>query len=103
MIPKSTILIENPIAQVDTYVEKHGNRKAVEAFIQCLFTPEAQKVFAENGLRSIDENVAKETAKSYPAVGDLFTIKEFGGWSEVTPKFFGESGAYSAMAAEVQK
>jgi sulfate transport system substrate-binding protein len=104
VIPKSSILIENPIALVDSYVDKHGNRKAVEAFIQFLFTPEAQKVFAETGgLRSVDENVAKETAKSYPAVADLFTIKEFGGWSEVTPKFFGDSGIYSVVSAQVQK
>lgn len=103
VIPKSSILIENPIALIDTYVDKHGNRKAVEAFIEFLYTPEAQKVFAEYGLRSIDEQVAKETADRYPAVADLFTIQEFGGWSKVTPEFFGESGVYTLAIGEVQK
>ena len=104
VLPHSSILIENPIALVDKYVDKHGNRKAVEAFITFLFTPEAQKVFAETGgLRSIDPNVAKETASRYPAVPDLFTIKDFGGWSQVTPKFFGNSGIYTTAIGQVQK
>ena len=103
VIPTSTILIENPVALIDTYVDKHGNREVVEAFINYLFTPEAQKVFAQYGLRSIDENVAKETASQYPAVADLFTIKDFGGWGEVTTKFFNETGVYTAAVAEVQK
>jgi sulfate/thiosulfate-binding protein len=103
IIPASTILIENPVALVDSYVDKHGNRKAVEAFINFLFTPEAQKTFAETGLRAVDENVAKETASRYPPVQDLFTIKEFGGWNEVTPKYFGDTGIYSVAIAEVQQ
>jgi len=36
VIPSSTILIENPIALIDTYVDKHGNREVVEAFIRTL-------------------------------------------------------------------
>jgi sulfate transport system substrate-binding protein len=103
VIPSSSILIENPIAVIDTYVDKHGNREAVEAFVKFLFTPEAQTIFAENGLRSIDPEVAKATADRYPPVQDLFNIKEFGGWSEVTPKFFGDTGIYSNAIAEVQQ
>ena len=103
VIPPSTILIENPVALIDTYVEKHGNRTAVEAFINFLFTPEAQKIFAETGLRAVDPDVAKENASRYPAVADQFTIKDFGGWGEVSTKFFGDSGIYTAAIAEVQK
>ena len=46
-IPRSTILIENPVALIDSYVDKHGNREAVEAFVEFLFTPEAQRIFAD--------------------------------------------------------
>jgi sulfate transport system substrate-binding protein len=101
--PKSSILIENPVALIDKSVDKHGNRAAVEAFIKFLFTPEVQKIFADYGLRSVDPNVAKETADRYPALQDQFTIKDFGGWSEVTPKFFGDSGIYTTAIGEVQQ
>lgn len=103
VIPSSSILIENPIALIDASVEKHGNRKAVEAFIAFLYTPEAQKIFAEYGLRSVDANVAQETAARYPALQDQFTIQEFGGWSDVTPAFFGDSGVYTTAIGEVQQ
>jgi sulfate/thiosulfate transport system substrate-binding protein len=101
VIPSSTILIENPVAIVDTYVDKHGTREAAEAFVDFLFTPEAQRIFAKYGLRSVDPDVAKETAAQYPPVADLFTIADFGGWSEVTPKYFGEDGIYTSAVAEV--
>ena len=37
VIPTSTILIENPVSVVDTYVDKHGTREVAEAFVQFLF------------------------------------------------------------------
>lgn len=103
IIPKSTLLIENPVAVVDAYADKHGTRAAAEAFVNFLFTPEAQQVFAKYGLRSVDPEVAKATAAQYPAVEDLFTIQQFGGWSEATPKFFGDDGVYSKAVSQVQR
>lgn len=41
VIPRSTILIENPIAVVDKYADKHGVRAVAEAFIAFLTTPAA--------------------------------------------------------------
>ncbi len=102
VIPSSTILIENPVAIVDTYVDKHGTREVAAAFVQYLFSPEAQTIFAKHGLRSVDPNIARETAAQYPAIPDLFTIAEFGGWSKVTPKYFGEEGIYTSTIGEVQ-
>ena len=104
VIPRSTILIENPAAVIDKHVDKHGNRKLAEAFMAFLFTPEAQKVFADTGgLRSVDPEVAKATSSRYPPIQDLFPISYFGGWSEATPKYFGDDGIYSKAIAEVQQ
>jgi sulfate transport system substrate-binding protein len=103
IIPRSSILIENPIAIVDTYVDKHGNREAVEAFVAFLFTKEAQEIFARYGLRSVDPEVAKATAAQYPPLEDLFKIDYFGGWGEATPKYFGDDGIYTKAIAEVQQ
>jgi sulfate transport system substrate-binding protein len=102
IFPRSTILIENPVAVVDTYIDKHGTREAAEAFVNFLFTKEAQEVFAEYGLRSVDPEVAQATASRYPAIDDLFTIRDFGGWPEVADKFFDDDGIYSIAIAQVQ-
>lgn len=103
IIPRSTILIENPVAVVDASVEKHHARDAAEAFVAFLFTPEAQHIFAHYGLRSIDPAVAKATADRYPPIEDLWTIEEFGGWAKATPDFFGDDGIYSKAMLEVQQ
>jgi len=104
VIPASTILIENPVAVVDEYADKHGAREAAEAFVEFLFTKEAQEVFAKHGLRSLDPDVAAATEAQYPPVTDLFTIGEqFGGWAEATPKYFGDNGLYTQAIIEVQQ
>src|SRR3972149_430601 len=94
VIPRSTILIENPVAVVDTYADKHGTREVAEAFVDFLFGSESQEIFAKYGLRSVDPEVAQATSDQYPQVEDLFTVEYFGGWEQATPTFFGEQGIY---------
>ena len=102
VLPSSTIQIDNPVAVVDTYVDKHGTREVAEAFVDFLFTKEAQEIFAKHGLRSPDPEVAAATADTYPAIEDIFTIEEFGGWGEATPKFFGDDGIFYKIFSQVQ-
>jgi sulfate/thiosulfate transport system substrate-binding protein len=102
VLPTSTIRIDNPVAVVDTYVDKHGTREVAEAFVDFLFTKEAQEIFAQHGLRSPDEEVANATADTYPPIEDLFTIEDFGGWKEATPTFFGEQGVFYKVFEQVQ-
>ncbi|HMD80188.1 MAG TPA: sulfate ABC transporter substrate-binding protein [Anaerolineales bacterium] len=102
VLPTSTVQIDNPIAIVDTYADKHGIREIAEAFIDFLFTAEAQQIFAKHGLRSPDPEVAQVTAEQYPPIEDLFTIADFGGWKEATPKYFGDEGIFYKVFAQVQ-
>jgi sulfate/thiosulfate transport system substrate-binding protein len=102
VIPRSTILIENPASVVDVYVDKHNNRQAAEAFLDFLFTQEAQEIFARYGLRSPDPVVAQATADQYPPVEDLFTIEFFGGWGEAIPTIFGDDGVFTQTLARSQ-
>jgi sulfate transport system substrate-binding protein len=102
VLPSSTIQIDNPVAVVDTYVDKHGSRAVAEAFVEFLFSPEAQQIFAKHGLRSPDPAVAEATAEQYPPIADLFTIEHFGGWKEATPRFFGDTGLFYEVLGEVQ-
>lgn len=102
VLPSSTIRIDNPVAVVDTYVDKHGTREVAQAFVDFLFTKQAQEVFAKYGLRSPDEEVAQATAASYPTIPDLFTIDDFGGWKEATPTFFGDTGIFYQVFGQVE-
>lgn len=102
VLPASTIRIDNPVAVVDTYVNEHGTREVAEAFVEFLFTKQAQEVFAKYGLRSPDPEVAQATSETYPPIADLFTIDYFGGWVEATPSFFGDEGIFYKVFAQMQ-
>src|SRR5205085_8811966 len=66
IIPHSTLLIENPVALVDKHVDKHGVRDVAQAFIDFLWSAEAQRAFARYGLRPVDPAVAQEVKSQYP-------------------------------------
>jgi len=82
VIPDQTILIENPVA-VTTESESPDTAKA---FVDWLRTPDAQKIFADKGYRSVLPDLVDE--KTYPTPKTLFEIDAFGGWSAVNDKFF---------------
>lgn len=98
--PSSTILIENPVALVDTNVERHGSRDAAQAFVDFLVTPEAQRVYAEHGLRPVINSLASEMQGRFASVDDLFTIRDLGDWREAQRLLFAEGGVYER--AQVQ-
>jgi sulfate/thiosulfate transport system substrate-binding protein len=94
IVPRSTILIENPVALVDRYTDKHGTRDVAQALIDFLTTAEAQRIYAQNGLRPVLTDVLKETPDKYPTPGDLFTIRDIGDWSGTQKTIFDVGAAY---------
>jgi sulfate transport system substrate-binding protein len=103
VIPASTILIENPIAIVDASVDKHGTREVVEAFLEFLYSEHAQEIYAQHGLRVVNQNVAADFTQDYPPVEDLFTVDTFGGWDQIMSDIFGEEGVYTQAILQVQR
>ncbi len=86
VIPKTTILIENPIA-----VTKDNPDAAVaNRFLRFLRTPAAQQVFADYGYRPVVKSVENANRKKFPVRPGLFTIDQLGlgGWDKVQKRFF---------------
>jgi sulfate/thiosulfate transport system substrate-binding protein len=80
-IPSKTILIENPVAVTST--SKHP--KEAKAFVDFLYTKQAQEIFAKNGYRPVVAGVADG---QFPTPAGLFTIQDLGGWTDVAKTFF---------------
>jgi sulfate transport system substrate-binding protein len=100
VVPKSTILIQNPAALIDASVEKHSTREAASAFLDFLVTPDAQRSFARFGFRPVDPDVAKESDAKFPRVEDLWTIEDLGGWPKVLEDVYGPQGVWTRVFAE---
>ena len=94
IIPSSTILIENPVALVDRYVDKHNTREVSKAFVEFLTTAPAQRIYAQHGLRPVLAEVQSETADKYPKPADLFTIRDLGDWAGTQKSIFDTGTGY---------
>jgi sulfate/thiosulfate transport system substrate-binding protein len=82
VIPDQTILIQNPAA----VTKDSKNPDKAKAFLEWLITPEAQKIYASKGYRSVLPDLVDKN--TYPDPKELFKIDEFGGWSKVNDEFF---------------
>jgi len=106
VVPDSTLRIDNPGA-----VLKDADPKA-KAWLDFLYTPEAQAEFAKLGFRPVIDGVtvgevegANDPANAFPTPGTLLNINDdFGGWSEANPKFFDEdNGIVTKIQVETGK
>ena len=59
VVPSLSILAEPPVAVVDEVVDAKGTRKAAEAYLNFLYTPEAQKLIAAQLLSSVRPEVCR--------------------------------------------
>ncbi|WP_286175599.1 sulfate ABC transporter substrate-binding protein [Arthrobacter sp. NEB 688] len=82
--PPQTFKIENPVAVLST----SKNAAKAQAFDDFLYTPEAQKLWAEAGFRPVDQTVAADFAADFPTPEKLWTIADLGGWSTVDKALF---------------
>ena len=98
VIPKSTILIENPIA----VLKNSPDKEAANAFLRFLRTPTAQQVFADNGYRPVVKSVLEKNRKRFPVRPGEFTINQLGlgGWEKVQKRFFDPK---SSIMARIQR
>ena len=96
--PKSTLLIETPVALTKTGLQK----PAAKAFYKYLWSTTAQKAFAAQGFRPVLPSVAKHY-KFYKPAG-LFTINStklgLNGWTKVQTRFFHPT---TGIVAKIEK
>ena len=100
VVPPLSIVAEPPVALVDGNVDRKGTRKVAEAYLEYLYTPEAQSIIARNHYRpSRPETVADKTQLDRLPKLKLFTIEEvFGGWPKVQTAHFGNDGIFDSFA-----
>ena len=99
VVPSLSIKAEPPVAIVDEVVDAKGTRKAAEAYLNFLYTPQAQKLIAHNYYRPSDPKSAdpKDLAR-FPDL-KLVSIDDplFGGWAKAQPKHFDEGGIFDQI------
>jgi sulfate transport system substrate-binding protein len=90
VVPSVSLLAEFPVAIVDKVVDQNGSRDLAKSYLDFLYSPEGQKIEAENGLRVRDEAVAAEFRDKFPDVRLVKVEDVFGGWDKVQAEHFAE-------------
>jgi len=94
VMPSLSILAEPPVAVVDDNVDRRGTREVATAYLTYLYSPEGQRIAADNHYRP------RDGATALPAL-TLFTIDEvFGGWSKAQPAHFDDGGTFDKLTAK---
>ncbi len=101
--PKGTVLIENPVAVVDKNAQAHCVEDVANAFVDYLHTKEAKDFYTTVGyLRPVDpaKAAAGDPANGFPAIHDLFTVADLGGWDALDQKLFSDTGIATQAIAQ---
>lgn len=98
VVPKQTILIENPIA----VTTNSQNPTAAQAFVNYLLSVPGQELWAKLGYRPVLPSVASKTRKDFPHPAQLFTIASLGGWDSVNTSFFSTSTSSPGSVEKIE-
>src|SRR5690606_23056773 len=96
VVPSLSVLAEPPVAIVDKVVDKRGTREVASAYLNFLYTPEAQRIAIKNFYRPTDPSLAEEAGKLFPAL-KTFSIADLGGWDAANQKHFADGAVFDQI------
>ena len=94
--PSISILAEPAVAVVDRVAKKHGTSEVAQAYLEYLYSPEAQEIIAKNYYRPRLAEVAEKYKTNFPDI-KLFTIDKFGGWDAAQKTHFADGGTFDQI------
>jgi len=95
--PSISILAEPPVTVVEKNVDRKGTRKVAEAYLNFLYTEEAQDLIGKNFYRPISAKAQAKYAKQLPKL-NLFTIDHaFGGWERASKEHFVDGAVFDQI------
>lgn len=98
--PSVSILAQPSVAVVDQNAKAHGTENLATAYLEYLYSDEAQRLAGSNYYRPSDEDIRKEFSKQFDLDMDLVSIEDFGGWDEAYENFFQDGAFFDQIYSE---
>jgi len=95
--PSRSILAEPPVALVDKNVDRHKTRAVAEAFLNYLYTPQAQLIEAKDFYRPRDPVAAAKYKSQFPNIPLATVESDFGGWEKAQATHFADGGVFDQI------
>jgi len=97
--PSTSVRVDFPVAIVDKVVDRRGTREVATAYLQFLYTDEAQDILAKRYFRVRSPAVAARYAAQFPQVQLTSVVDTFGSWERVTAEHFNADGILDQLLA----
>jgi sulfate/thiosulfate transport system substrate-binding protein len=97
--PSRSIQAEPPVALLDKNVDRHKTRAVAEAFLNYLYTPEAQEIEARDFYRPRDPAAAAKYKIQFPNIPLATIDADFGGWGKAQATHFADGGVFDQIYA----
>lgn len=91
--PSLSILAEPPVAVVEANTAKHGTQEVAKAYLEFLYTEEAQKLADKHFYRPRNAAVASKL----PAIELVTVDQHFGGWPQAQKVHFDDGGSFDQL------
>ncbi len=95
--PSISIKAEPSVAIVDENVEKNGTADAAKAYLEYLYSDEAQKLVGENYYRPSNEEILADFGDTFDLGIQMCTIDDFGGWDQAYEDFFDDGAIFDEI------
>ena len=92
--PSLSILAEPPVAVVDKNAEKGGKAEAAKAYLEFLYTDEAQELAGKHFYRPRKQEILAKYAGKLPTIPLVTVDKDFGGWAKAQKTHFDDGGTF---------
>lgn len=100
--PSISILAQPSVAVVDSNAEAHGTQEVAQAYLEYLYSDEAQRLAGENYYRPSNEEILQEFSDQFDLDMNLVTIDDFGGWDEAYKTYFDDGAVFDQIYSEEQ-
>ncbi len=98
--PSVSILAQPSVAIVDSNAEAHGTTEVAKAYLEYLYSDEAQRLAGENYYRPSNEEILQEFSDQFDLDMNLVTIDDFGGWDEAFKTYFDDGAIFDQIYEE---
>jgi sulfate transport system substrate-binding protein len=95
--PSVSIIAENPVAVVERTVAKKGTGELAKAYLNYLYSDEAQEIAAKHGIRPTNARILAKYASTFKPL-QLFAVSDyFGSLAEAQKVHFNDGGQFDKI------
>jgi len=101
--PSLSIKAEPNVTYVDGNVNKHGTKEVAVAYLEYLYSDDAQRLIGKHYYRPSNETIAKEFSNLFVSLRLVTIDDDFGGWRAAQKTHFADGGTFDQIMAGLKK